>query len=98
MNGEYKKCRQCGKLKPLEEMKKRKDRKSGIDSICKKCFSAKMKETRKKLKAEMESNANDKRHGTSYGYSIGCRCEKCTEATKIHMREYRRRQKNGNQG
>lgn len=88
-----KKCRVCGELKPLEEMKKRKSGLYGTDSVCKKCSSRYHMEWRKSQTDGLVSNADDKRHGTSYGYSLGCRCDKCKEAERMHMREYRRRKK-----
>lgn len=32
--------------------------------------------------AEMKANSHDRRHGTSGGYSYGCRCDKCRIAFK----------------
>lgn len=40
-------------------------------------------------------NPDDKRHGTQYAYSIGCRCERCKRAYAQKMKTYRvRRQLN----
>ena len=40
-------------------------------------------------------NPEDRRHGTQYAYSIGCRCERCKRAYARKMKTYRvRRQLN----
>jgi len=39
-----------------------------------------VKELRKRWLEEMQSNPDDKKHGTAYGYTCGCRCDKCSEA------------------
>lgn len=42
---------------------------------------------RKKYLEQMEANPDDKRHGTVAGYnSIGCRCDRCREASTEHQR------------
>ena len=44
---------------------------------------------RKKYLKQMQANPNDKRHGTITGYNnIGCRCEKCREASSEHQRKH----------
>ena len=48
---------------------------------------------RRKSKAEhlsdLKANPNDRRHGTSTGYSYGCRCEACHEAAMEKQRMFR---------
>lgn len=94
--GVKKRCSVCGELVPLEKMKKKKTGSCGTAGICKKCASAYQRKWSTKNINDLESNDNDKRHGTYYGYSIGCRCDRCKDALKDYMKEYRRR-KNENQ-
>lgn len=39
--------------------------------------------TRDEQLAEMEADIFDLRHGTAYGYEIGCRCYDCEEAKRV---------------
>ena len=41
--------------------------------------------------AEMQADPDDKRHGTTYGYSIGCRCDRCKAAWQEYSRDYYKR-------
>ena len=38
--------------------------------------------------AIMQANPDDPRHGTWYGYSTGCRCDKCMAAAKEYRKRY----------
>ena len=44
--------------------------------------------TRSQKLAELTANPDDRRHGT-YGYRLGCRCEKCKEAANEYFSNYR---------
>jgi hypothetical protein len=49
---------------------------------------------RKKYLEQMQSDPNDKRHGTIYGYnSIGCRCDRCSQASTNDQRERKQRER-----
>lgn len=97
-DGVKKRCTVCCELVPLEKMQKKKSGSYGTSGICKKCASEYQKNWSRKNIKELEANENDKRHGTYYGYSMGCRCDRCKDALRNYMKDYRRRQKNGNQG
>ena len=44
--------------------------------------------TSDRAKAEMQSDPDDPRHGTGYGYSgLGCRCDFCREANSARPGE-----------
>lgn len=91
-----KKCRVCGGIFPLEQMEKRKKASLGTTNRCKKCASKSHKKWIDEKVKELDSDSNDKRHGTFYGYTIGCRCDRCKEANNEYIKNYRRR-KNGSQ-
>ena len=40
---------------------------------------------------QMRADPDDRRHGTSFGYALGCRCEACREANNRKAREYRKK-------
>lgn len=48
---------------------------------------------RKRVMAELDADADDKRHGTILGYTVGCRCLPCTLARRFYMQEWRDRRK-----
>ena len=43
---------------------------------------------RVRLKAflELQTDPDDKRHGTMWGYQVGCRCDRCREARRLQGR------------
>lgn len=81
-----KKCSKCGKYVDLKYMQRKADGKFGVGGICKPCYSEYMKEWRNKTKLKDD----DERHGTYYGYVLGCRCDSCKKALSDYMRKYRK--------
>lgn len=51
--------------------------------------------TRAKAYVELQCFADDMRHGTEWGYSVGCRCDRCREAHNRRARDAYRRQRDG---
>lgn len=41
-----------------------------------------------KCRAEMQADENDPRHGTTNGYGLGCRCERCRDAMRMYSKNY----------
>lgn len=90
-NGETRKCWKCNEVKPLDQFNRNKSKMHGRSNICRECVSEYNAETRKKLLESM--GEDDKRHGTYYGYVLGCRCDRCREANNAYAREYKRKQR-----
>lgn len=85
-----KKCIKCGFEKPLEDFGKKKRNADGRSGICKKCEYDRVKQWREKTASMMMNDPDDVRHGTYYGYCIGCRCERCTEENTRYTKERRK--------
>lgn len=48
--------------------------------------------SRAKAYVELQCFPYDLRHGTTYGYDVGCRCDRCVSAHNEHRRkDYRKR-------
>lgn len=86
-----KKCSVCNEVKPLDDFYKTDKKAFGRSYMCKKCTSDYNKKFRKRALASL--NDDDKRHGTFYAYTLGCRCDKCRDAAKFYMRDYRRKKR-----
>ena len=95
-DGVKKQCSSCKEFFLLDEMCKRGGGKPGAE--CKNCANARHQKWVKKNAELFKKNPNDKRHGTRYGYTLGCKCGLCTEAELIYQKDYQqRRKKNANQ-
>lgn len=56
---------------------------------CRQCrYETQCTYRREKL-AEMRADKNHRYHGTTHGYSCGCRCLRCAIARSQYMREWR---------
>lgn len=91
IEGIKKRCNDCGELTLLKDMQKRNNGGYGTSNICKKCASKYQIEWRKKKVGELLDNEEDERHGTYYGYTLGCRCDRCRDALSRYTNDYRRR-------
>ena len=45
--------------------------------------------SRAKVLEKMRKDPSDRRHGTNYGYTCGCHCDKCRAAHAENVRRYR---------
>lgn len=54
---------------------------------------ARIKMSRLRQFRALKENANDERHGSHYGYCLGCRCEKCKESGRIYSAQLREKKK-----
>lgn len=91
MDEPTKKCTKCGKVLPISEMRKHKTGKYGVASTCKTCWKKYRKKWIDKKKREIEGDENNKHHGTYYGYVMGCRCDRCRNASNEYQKTYRRK-------
>lgn len=91
MDEPTKKCTKCGKVLPISEMRKHKTGKYGVASTCKSCWKKYRHKWRKGKLEEILSDENDRRHGTYYGYVMGCRCDRCRNALNEYQKEYKRK-------
>ena len=71
-----KKCIEAGRL-------------AGKDAYCKRADSIDKTNSKIKRSRELRSNPDDPRHGTTYGYNCGCRCERCKQAEKERCKRSR---------
>lgn len=47
--------------------------------------AAKRKDARMQLLAQMQSDPDDKHHGSTTGYKAGCRCDRCYRAWRMYQ-------------
>lgn len=87
-DGIKRKCSKCGEYMTLDHFTSCSSR-----GVCRECNSEWRREWYRKRKEEIESDSGSVEHGTIYTYSLGCRCEDCTEAIRDYARDYRKRKK-----
>ncbi len=94
-------CKKCSQEKPLEAFHRAKASKDGRNSRCAECKNAYLRKNVQARKDQYEENRKRRAeelhasgqypHGTYRGYTSGCRCADCTEASRLHHADYKQR-------